>query len=223
MNYYKRHLGDYARDTGHLTALEHGIYNLLLDAYYSTEKAIPAAKAPRIAKANPEETQMVLQEFFKLTPEGWIHSRADREIQASKQKTERNREIGKLGGRPRGTQTLTHEEPKRLVLETPATSHKPLAITKEKEGRVDLFPGVPAQIVKDWKAIRKLKKLAITETAMATITREAEKAGMTLAEALTRAVQEGWGGFKAEWLAKDNRNPSTSKAAQPALLPTMEA
>lgn len=26
MNYYERHLGDYARDTGHLSIMEHGVY-----------------------------------------------------------------------------------------------------------------------------------------------------------------------------------------------------
>lgn len=88
MNYYKRHLGDYARDTGHLTALEHGIYTLLLDWYYVNECPIPFDKAVRIARGNPEQTQMVLDEFFKRQEtgqKGWIHSRADREISASSQ------------------------------------------------------------------------------------------------------------------------------------------
>ncbi len=32
MNYYERHLGDYAKDTAHLTMIEHGAYTLLLPA-----------------------------------------------------------------------------------------------------------------------------------------------------------------------------------------------
>ena len=32
MNYYERHLGDYARDTAHLSMMEHGAYGLLLAA-----------------------------------------------------------------------------------------------------------------------------------------------------------------------------------------------
>lgn len=100
MNYYKRHLGDYARDTGHLSALEHGIYNLLLDWYYVNEKPIPPDKAVKIARGNPEETQSVLSEFFLLGDAGWIHKYADREIAKYRVKADRNRDIGKLGGRP---------------------------------------------------------------------------------------------------------------------------
>ena len=33
MNYYKRHIGDYAAKAGHLSPLEHGVYTLLIDAY----------------------------------------------------------------------------------------------------------------------------------------------------------------------------------------------
>lgn len=42
MNYYERHLGDYSKDTAHLTMIEHGAYGLLLDRYYGTEAGIPA-------------------------------------------------------------------------------------------------------------------------------------------------------------------------------------
>lgn len=128
MNYYKRHLGDYARDTGHLTALEHGIYTLLLDWYYVNECPIPFEKAVRIARGNQEQTQMVLEEFFKMGENGWIHSRADREIQEYRAKSDRNREVGKLGGRPKKTQTVSKRNPDITL----ATSHKPLEEKKAK-------------------------------------------------------------------------------------------
>ena len=31
VNYYEHHLGDYAKDTGHLSMLEHGAYRIQLD------------------------------------------------------------------------------------------------------------------------------------------------------------------------------------------------
>lgn len=131
MNYYKRHLGDYARDTGHLSALEHGIYTLLLDWYYTNERPIPQEKAFRIARGNREETQTVLSEFFELTPDGWKHARADREIAEYKEKADRNREAGKLGGRPKKTQTVNERIPDITL----ATSHKPL---KEQEQAAEI-------------------------------------------------------------------------------------
>ena len=37
MHYYKRNIGDYAKKAGRLTILQHGVYNLLLDACYDRE------------------------------------------------------------------------------------------------------------------------------------------------------------------------------------------
>lgn len=84
MNYYERHLGDYARDTAHLSMLEHGAYNLLLDRYYATEQGIPADQAHRLARARTREERAavdaVLQEYFSLQDNVWTHKRADSEI-----------------------------------------------------------------------------------------------------------------------------------------------
>ncbi len=84
VNYYERHLGDYARDTRHLTMLEHGAYNVLMDRYYTTEKGIPEAQAYRVAGARtPEEKEAVdavLAEFFKLVDGTWVKGRIEEEI-----------------------------------------------------------------------------------------------------------------------------------------------
>ncbi len=69
--------------------------------------------------------------------------------------------------------------------------------------RADIFPEIKnRKLVEDWLAIRKLKKLAVTETAISGFTGEVNKAGVTLEEALIKCCYEGWGGFKASWLAK---------------------
>ena len=49
MNYYERHIGDYLKDTAHLSLLEHGIYGRLLDIYYTREEPIPEAQVMRRA------------------------------------------------------------------------------------------------------------------------------------------------------------------------------
>lgn len=84
MNYYERHLGDYAKDTGHLTLTEHGAYTLLLDRYYATEQPIPSSQAHRFARAKSRDeikaVDAVLSEFFHLDGDVWVHNRVDREI-----------------------------------------------------------------------------------------------------------------------------------------------
>lgn len=80
LNYYEHHLGDFARDTGHLSALEHGIYRLLLDWYYATEKPIPDAQAARLARSPRKAVLPVLEEFFTLDGDVWRHKRVEAEI-----------------------------------------------------------------------------------------------------------------------------------------------
>lgn len=107
MNYYRRHIGDYLRDAAHLSLLEHGVYTRLLDIYYTRESRLPCAdKAARLIGARSQEERdavdAVLSEFFVQDDDGcWMQKRCEREIEASREKAERNREVGKLGGRPR--------------------------------------------------------------------------------------------------------------------------
>lgn len=85
MNYYERHLGDYARDTGHLSLLEHGVYTLLLDRYYASELPIPEADVYRVARARSKEERAavdaVLSEFFTLEDGFYRQKRIDSEIE----------------------------------------------------------------------------------------------------------------------------------------------
>ncbi len=104
MNYYEHHLGDYAKDTAHLSILEHGVYGLLLDRYYITEKGIPANQAYRVVRARTREEKIavdtVLEEFFILDGETWINPRAEEEIAKAAVRMARARANGLLGGRP---------------------------------------------------------------------------------------------------------------------------
>ena len=95
MNYVEHHFGDYARDTAHLSLLEHGAYRLLLDLYYVREKALPAdvkdcCRLVRAASSvERKAVQTVLSEFFEVTPDGWAHKRCNAEIARYRDKQEK--------------------------------------------------------------------------------------------------------------------------------------
>jgi len=120
MHYYERHLGDYAKDTGHLSALEHGVYTLLLDRYYSTEQGIPDNWVYRIAKAKSKEeiaaVQIILEEFFCLVDGVWINKRADEEITKAQTKIKAAQQNGKRGGRPKCKPNETQQKPTGLFV-----------------------------------------------------------------------------------------------------------
>ena len=120
MNYYERHLGDYAKDTGHLSVLEHGAYTLLLDRYYSTEVGIPETQAFRLARARtPEEREAVdtvLAEFFELVGGVWINRRAEEEIEKARVRIGAAKENGRKGGRPKKNPAETQQKPSGLFV-----------------------------------------------------------------------------------------------------------
>jgi hypothetical protein len=76
----------------------------------------------------------------------------------------------------------------------------------ESEKRIDArflkSQGVDAQYAKDWLAVRRKKRLPLTQTAWDVTCEEAAKAGMTPADAVAMAAREGWGGFKASWVSR---------------------
>lgn len=134
MNYYERHIGDYIKDTAHLSLLEHGIYGRLLDIYYTLEGPIPADRVMRLVSARSDEEQSaardVLNEFFVREGESYRHERCDREISRYHQRAEHNRRVGKLGGRPRkDAERKPEENPPGYLREpepNPPSNQKPV-------------------------------------------------------------------------------------------------
>lgn len=120
MNFYKHHLGDYDGHTAHLSWDEDMAYTRLLRAYYRREKGIPDAEKYRLAraatKAHKGAVDRVLSEFFTLEGSEWRQKRCDEEIVAYQNQCQKNRETGKLGGRPRKTELVSEEN--RTVTET---------------------------------------------------------------------------------------------------------
>lgn len=109
MNYYSRHLGDYAAEAGYLSALEHGVYNLLLDWYHKNERAIPKELVFQISKASTRAEKnaatKVLNAFFKWHPErGWRHDGAEAAIAKMRDISEKKRAASNQRWHPKGMQ-----------------------------------------------------------------------------------------------------------------------
>lgn len=217
MHYYKFDISAWALHTAHLTPEEEAVYFRLVNFYYDTEQPIPTETTQVIRRLRLTEyahiVNDILNEFFDATLDGYRHTRCDKELSAYHAKAEKNREVGKLGGRPskEKTQTVpTGNPPETLTtnykLET--TNYKP----KEKTKAVALTPvGVLDSTWSDFIALRKSKKAPVTQTAIDGIAREASKAGMSLETALRTCCERGWTGFRADWVTTPT--PAT-KASQ---------
>jgi len=92
---YWRHIGDYAKDTKHLTMLEHGALTLMLDWAYASERPLPEDErtlfrlCSAFDKAEREAVITVRDEFFELGEEGYTQRRVQREIAEFRSKAEK--------------------------------------------------------------------------------------------------------------------------------------
>lgn len=224
MNYFKLHLGDYAKDAAHLSLLEDGIYSRMLRIYYATENPFVTdmvsvfKRVGALSETERDATVFVLSEFFELQADGYHNKRADAEIAASRAKATTNRENGQGGGRPlkingnknnpNGCQNVAATSPRGLGLATLAISHKPLVkenIKRKKtpaEKAADvlaLLADVDPQVVADWKAHREKKRASITPTVIAILRKQAADAGLSLEAVLKICCANGWTGYRADW------------------------
>ncbi len=93
---------------------------------------------------------------------------------------------------------------------SPRTSHslepvnEPKKTTQKSEFEMLLEQfGISGQLAKDFITHRKAKKAPITETVMNGFLREANKAGLSVAESVAISIERNWQGFKATWYLKD--------------------
>ena len=82
MHYYKHHIGDFLKDTGHLSNDQMGVYLRMLWRYYLDEKPLENdCEGIAFAMRSDEKTVgLLLKHFFVLHDDGWRHNRCDKEI-----------------------------------------------------------------------------------------------------------------------------------------------
>ena len=115
MNFFKLYVGDYQRDTAHLSVTEHGAYLLMLQHYYATEKPLPTGKALHRMlraqdKAERDAIDAVVQQFWHETPNGLINHRADAEITKAGAQADTNRAIAQAREAKRKAARQEHDK-----------------------------------------------------------------------------------------------------------------
>lgn len=162
MHYYKRNIGDYAKKAARLTILQHGVYNLLIDACYDRERFPTREEAIDWTWAStPEEAQavdFVLRKFFVLDEKTgvYVQARIAEEIAEYQEFCEGQAENGKKGGRPKKAKPSDKkpdgfsEEPKanpneteRGQKQTLTTNQEPLTTNQLKEMFASIWDSWP--------------------------------------------------------------------------------
>ena len=196
----------------HLSEIEDLTYRRLLDWYYLHESPIPldlneVSRQIRM-RSHSDCIATVLLEFFERTADGWIHHRANKEIEkvgdksqkASASAKARWNKVSDANALP--TQSECNATHNTLPI-TQDTEHK----TQKKATVVATPVGVSDSVWQEFKSLRKAKKAPITQRAIDKISEEASLAGWTLEKALEECIVRGWQAFKADWVAP-KQNPA---------------
>lgn len=162
MNYYQHHLGDYSKDTAHLSLLEHGAYRRMLDVYYGTEKPLPKDKGKlyrlvQVRSASEKKAvNTILEEFFTEAADGWRNARADAEIAkfAAKSESARNSAAQRWHSDGNANASKTHTDGNAPNNQYPITNNQEPESRGQQRSRGSRLPPdwQPSDSLKTWSS-----------------------------------------------------------------------
>ena len=115
--------------------------------------------------------------------------------------------------KPAPVGTVAVVEAAEVVEHTPTAKPKATKPAGDKTAVAAVAcPGdVDAAVFADFLTIRKAKRAPLTATALGGIRREADKAGVSLEQALTVCCERGWVGFRADWYHEGSTAPAGAR------------
>ena len=209
MHYYQHNIGDYRKDTSHLTLLEHGIYRQLLDSYYLDEIPLcnDLAKLMRshsVRNADEEQAlQNVLTDFFELTEVGYIHKRCDDVIaqyhgKSDKARASANARWGNKDKASKKTQSESNANAMPTQSEGNA-NHKPITNNHKPVVRattkIELPDWLSEKAWSEWVEYRRSSKKPMTPLASTKFLNQLEnfvKDGYDPVKLIDLAIASGW-------------------------------
>ena len=134
MHYYQFHIGDYRAATAHLSNDEDLAYRRLLDMYYDTETPIPLDIdwVSRRLRLGQDVVENVLKDMFRVSVDGWIHTRCDSEIQKYHSKADSARKANQIRW---GSEKVLKSDADQIL----TNNHKPITNNQEYIDRFDIF------------------------------------------------------------------------------------
>lgn len=165
---------------------------------------------------NPVSDDFVIEAIFSN-----IKNTLKRDLKKWESQLEQRREAGKRSAEQRALtksneRSISLNETQRNSTVSDSVSDS-VSVNEIKEKNNTALPfkffdslillGAEKQLVSDWIAVRKLKKLSNTITAFDNFKNEVQKSGKNINEVLKECVVNSWGGFKSEWLKNKQQLP----------------
>jgi uncharacterized protein YdaU (DUF1376 family) len=176
----------------------------MIDLYYQTEEPFKdVAWVARRIKSTSEIVKLLLEEFFEFDSEVWRSKRADEEIAKYRLKADSARNANRIKTEKKSAlitelKSELISEPNHIV----TNNQEPRTKNQEPLTNINTITpeGVSDEVFKDFCKLRKGLKAPVTQTAINGLAKEGQKANLSLEQVMILCCQNGWRGFKAEWI-----------------------
>lgn len=121
--------------------------------------------------------------------------------------SEKSSLVKKVHGTSEKSSLVTSEKSshtKNNIKNTTQNTIKKTTQKSESEILLERF-GITGQLAKDFIAHRKTKRGAISETQLSRLQKQADKAGISICEAVEICIERNWQGFNASWDWRDEK------------------
>lgn len=222
--WYSFYPADYARDTGHLSMLEHGAYRLLMDHYYSTGEPLSTdvERLLRLCRATVDAERaairFVLNEFFVLGDDGYHHLRIDLELIKAAEKAAKCSEAGLTSAAKRQQSTQQNCNGRTNGRSTDGPTKRQPSQSQSHTSSVPSDVALPVWMApevedawKGWLEMRKRIKAPLTDRALRLALKELEdlrEKGHDPTAMIDTATLKNWKSFYAP---KDQANDQSSR------------
>jgi len=205
MHYYQHHIGDFLKDTGHLSNEQLAVYMKLLWRYYLDEKPLEDdCEMLAFAVRSDEKTvRLLLRHFFVLTEDGWRQTRCDKVIQDYHDKSHKASDSAKARwNKAKAMRTHTErnaDEPKNDANHKPITNNQePVLQIQSPKCDIDFL--LPEWVDKEhwdaWHSTPKRKKATVQQKKLAIKKLQGWKdQGLDYAGALENSATGGYQGL----------------------------
>lgn len=213
MFYFTHDIGTFSQKTRFLSVEEIGVYVLMRDQYLATEAPLQSNWIALAMQPHCKESvNRVLGLFFRETDSGWACDEFDEMVELYRAQSQKKRENAKkrwgkdkAESNSNASAIQEHSNSNASAMLTNnyelITNNKELVNKKSKPKKgLEKPEDVTDQVWEDFCAQRKSLKAPLTQTALDLIKTEAEKAGISLNDALSISCSRGWRSFKAEWV-----------------------
>lgn len=243
MHYYTHNIGEFAAKTRFMSPEEIGIYVILKDEYLLSGMRLACDRIATLMPPECDGSlTRVLKRFFVEEDGFYVCREFDEELdnfkdrgsinaQNAKKRWEKRKQASDSDANvcePHATCTDSHANECLTNNQEPITNNQEPITSNQKPEKEEARSkparrpapklvkpeGVSDGVWDEWQALKRKLCKSCSQRMVDAIDREAQRAGMTVEEAMVYQLEKGWKGFEAEWVLRDRGQFSDQPKSQ---------